>query len=164
MKKKVFGRYLSRERDTRRALFRSLTRALVLYGKIETTKAKAKAVIPFIENLVKTLKKDSLAARRKAIGNLANDKVTIGLLTKNVLPGLEGKTVYTKITPLPVRRGDSADMVRLEWSGKMVTVNETGSKQGGKDTKNDQKDIKSKTPEGKKKIPVTMDKTGKLQK
>lgn len=44
MNKKVFGRKLSRSRPAREALFAQLTRALILNGKIVTTKAKAKAI------------------------------------------------------------------------------------------------------------------------
>ena len=76
MKKRVYGRKLSRERDTRRALFRTLIRALVKYDKIVTTKAKAKAIQGDIDKLVNLAKKDSIQARRRLFASLGNDKVT----------------------------------------------------------------------------------------
>jgi len=76
MKKKVFGRKLSRERDTRRALFRSLIRALVVYEKIRTTKPKAKAIQADIDKIVSLAKQSSVSAKRRVFAALGNDKKT----------------------------------------------------------------------------------------
>jgi large subunit ribosomal protein L17 len=124
MKKKVFGRKLSRERDTRRALFRSLTRALVLNGKIETTKAKALSVQPFVENLIKIAKQGSVESKRRLSAFLANDAEIANLLIKSIKSGTGRKSGFTRIVPLPRRRGDMAKMVRFEWSEKVVSTNE----------------------------------------
>ncbi|MEK7133913.1 MAG: 50S ribosomal protein L17 [Patescibacteria group bacterium] len=58
------NRKLGRERGQRTALLRSLARSLVLEEGITTTVAKAKELRPFIERLVSTSKKNSLASRR----------------------------------------------------------------------------------------------------
>ena len=42
-------RKFGRETDERKALVRSLTRALILEGKIKTTEARAKEIRPFVE-------------------------------------------------------------------------------------------------------------------
>lgn len=116
MKKRVFGRQLSRERDTRRALFRSLIRALVKHGKIRTTKAKAKAIQADIDKLVNLAKKDSISAKRRVFAILGNDKETTKKLLIEVVPSfLDRSGGYTRIVPLPARRGDAAQIVRLEW-------------------------------------------------
>lgn len=116
MKKKVFGRKLSRERDTRRALFRSLIRALVVYEKIRTTKPKAKAIQADIDKIVSLAKKNSVSAKRRVFAALGNDKKTTKKLLEEVAPRFTDRGGgYSRIVALPRRRGDAADMVRLEW-------------------------------------------------
>jgi large subunit ribosomal protein L17 len=125
MKKRVFGRQLSRERDTRRALFRSLIRALVEHGKIKTTKAKAKAIQADIDKLVNLAKKDSISAKRRVFAILGNDKETTKKLLKEVVPSFSDRSGgYTRIVPLPARRGDAAQIVRFEWV-KEIEVKKT---------------------------------------
>ncbi|TEU02186.1 50S ribosomal protein L17 [Candidatus Woesebacteria bacterium] len=125
MKKRVFGRQLSRERDTRRALFRSLIRALVEHGKINTTKAKAKAIQADIDKLVNLAKKDSISAKRRIFAILGNDKETTKKLLKEVVPSFSDRSGgYTRIVPLPARRGDAAQIVRFEWV-KEIEVKKT---------------------------------------
>lgn len=133
MKKRVFGRQLSRERDTRRALFRSLIRALVKHGKIKTTKAKAKAIQADIDKLVNLAKKDSISAKRRVFATLGNDKETTKKLLIEVVPSfLDRSGGYTRIISLPARRGDAAQIVRLEWVKEMVQIQD---KVKGKETK-----------------------------
>jgi len=78
MKKRVRGQKLSRSTTTRRALLRSLSVALVERGKIKTTVAKAKFVLPFTEKLLAKAKKGGLSARRQVMAELANDRRTTG--------------------------------------------------------------------------------------
>ena len=134
MKKRVFGRQLSRERDTRRALFRSLIRALVEHGKIKTTKAKAKAIQADVDKLVNLAKKDSISAKRRVFAILGNDKETTKKLLKEVVPSFPNRGGgYTRIVPLPARRGDAAQIVRFEWVKEIETKKTKATK--GKTTK-----------------------------
>lgn len=114
MKKKVFGRKLSRERDTRFALFRSLAVSLSEKGSVKTTLAKAKAVRPFIERIITLAKKGTTASKRRVFSLLANNKKA----TKNFLALAEGfkkrKGGYTRIVRLGERKGDKALMVNLQ--------------------------------------------------
>jgi len=113
----VFGRHLSRSRKSRIALFRSLIRALTISGKIVTTRAKAKAIIPQIDKIVTAAKKNSLSARRRVLASLGNDRSTTDLIFLKVVPALPNRTSgFTRMVLLPARRGDKAQMVRLEWS------------------------------------------------
>ena len=52
MKKSVFGRKLSRDKNERKALFTSLMSALVMEERIVTTEAKAKAIKADVEKLI----------------------------------------------------------------------------------------------------------------
>jgi len=116
MKKRVYGRKLSRERDTRRALFRALIRALVKYDKIVTTKAKAKAIRGDVDKLVNLAKDSSIQAQRRLFAALGNDKETTKGFVEKIAPVFtERKGGYTRIINLPRRRGDAAEIVRMEW-------------------------------------------------
>ena len=129
MKKKVFGRKLGRERSTRRALFRSLIRAFVRYGKIETTKAKAKSILPDIDKLIKLVKSKEVPKIRQVYSYLGNDKKTVDLLLKKVAVAFEKrKSGFTRLVNLPRRKGDNAEVVRLEWVEKIEIEEKTKDK------------------------------------
>jgi len=117
MRKRVFGRQLSRGRKSRMALFRSLVRAVVLEGKITTTVAKAKSVQAQIEKLVTLAKQGSLVSRRKILAYLANDRKVTDKLFGPIAKVFSARSGgYTRLVPLPPRQGDSAKMARLEWT------------------------------------------------
>jgi large subunit ribosomal protein L17 len=77
MKKRVVGRKLSRDSSSRKALLRSLARALMSYGKIDTTFAKAKFAQKFVERLLSQAQDKSLSARRRILAELGNDRFTL---------------------------------------------------------------------------------------
>src|SRR5436305_1000801 len=72
MRHRNAGRTLGRNATHRLALFRNLTRALILSknGRIVTTEAKAKEVRPFVEKMITLAKKGTLHARRLAIARM----------------------------------------------------------------------------------------------
>lgn len=65
-------RKLHRVKRQRDALLRSLARSLVLEGGITTTIAKAKELRPFVERLVTSSKKGSIAAKRAISAEIGN--------------------------------------------------------------------------------------------
>lgn len=145
MKKKVFGRRLSRGGGARKALFRSLIRALVTYEKIKTTKAKAKAIQAEVDKIINLAKEKTLSARREVLARLGNDRKTADMIFEQILPGLEGKNSgFTRLVNLPPRRGDAAEMVRMEWVGESATV-QAGSKSRTGSTGKSSKDLKGKS-------------------
>lgn len=102
------------EAGPRRALIKSLTRAVVLEQKVKTTLAKAKTIRPIVEKLVTRAKVDNLANRRLLISKTSEDVAKV-LLTDL---GPKYKTRpggYTRITKLPARRADGADMAVIEF-------------------------------------------------
>ena len=125
MKKKIFGRKLSRERDSRRALYRALIRALVEHGKIKTTLAKAKSIQPDIDKLVNLGKEGSTSSLRRLYAYLGNDKKTARDFHKVVSPTFKKRTSgYTRIIKLGRRRGDASLVVSLEWVEKVIRPEE----------------------------------------
>ncbi|MEY4833112.1 MAG: ribosomal protein [Planctomycetota bacterium] len=75
MRHRVSGKQLSIKADHRRAMLRNLAAGLFEHGQIETTVAKAKAVQPFVEKLITTARKRSLAARRTLNSRLTDRNV-----------------------------------------------------------------------------------------
>lgn len=120
MNKRIFGRKLSRSRPAREALFTSLVTAMIINGKIKTTRAKAKAVQGDLEKMVTLAKKGNIAARRKVVSYLDNARDIADILFQRVVKAFSGRTSgYTRIISLPPRTGDNAQMVRMEWTEKV---------------------------------------------
>lgn len=123
MKKKVFGRYFSRSRKAREALFKSLIKAFVLHGKITTTLAKAKAIQGEIDKLVTLAKKEGMSKEREIAAKLSADRSQVEKITKEIAIAFKQRTSgYTRIIKLPVRKGDAAEMARIEWVDELVKV------------------------------------------
>ena len=66
MKHHVAGKKLGRNFNERKALLKSLTKAMFTHGAIETTQAKVQAVVPMIEKLANIIiSKEELTAKRE---------------------------------------------------------------------------------------------------
>lgn len=107
---------LGRKSDHRKLLLRNLATSLILHEKVQTTATKAKAVQPLIENILVNLKKKNGA--REIIRFLKSillderaQKKTFAVLSKRYA---DKKSGFTRITPLGVRKGDSAPKVQIE--------------------------------------------------
>jgi large subunit ribosomal protein L17 len=149
MKKKVFGRKLSRSRPAREALFASLIRAMIINGRIETTRAKAKAIQGDLEKIVTLAKKGGLASYRKVLAFLDNDKKVTNTLFQNTAKAFLGRASgYTRLISLPRRVGDNAQMVRVEWTEKVAAEDRKGK---DKSDKSEKETKSTKKPEVKKK-------------
>lgn len=105
---------LSKPADQRKALLRALTTHLLRHGRIETTKARAKAVRSEADRIITLAKDGSLAARRRAMGYLY-DKQLVHALFEQVGERY-GKRCggYTRILRTVRRRGDNAEMAIIE--------------------------------------------------
>lgn len=68
-KKQKFGKGM----DHRRKLLRTLASSVVLYEKIETSYANARAVRPYLEKLITKAKEDTLHNRRQLISGLTRN-------------------------------------------------------------------------------------------
>ena len=121
MKKRIRGRRFGRERDTRRALFRSLVGSLVEHGEIKTSLAKAKAIQPLIDKLIVKSKKNLVSANRDVFARLGNDKKTAKRIFEITKKHFKTRNSgFTRIIKLGRRRGDGAEIVKLEFVEKVV--------------------------------------------
>jgi len=133
MKKKVYGRKLSRGLNARRALFRALIRAIVMHGSIETTKAKAKSVQADIDKLVTLAKVGGINERRRIYAYLGNDRETTDKLIETVKNSFSSrKSGFTRIVKLPRRKGDGAEIAKLEWTDKIQVQEKVQDKKKAK--------------------------------
>jgi len=113
MKKLKKGRKLSRKKDQRRALLKSLARSLFLNEKIRTTEARAKEVSSFVEKIITVAKKQDLASRR----NLAKyfQKEIVKKLVEEIAPRYKERSGgYIRIIKLGPRKSDGAKMAVIE--------------------------------------------------
>jgi large subunit ribosomal protein L17 len=113
MRKRKKGRKLSRKRDKRRALLKSLARELFLKGKIKTTEAKAKELRSFAEKFVERAKEKDLSNLRYLRRFFGKD--VIKKLFEEIGPRYkERKGGYTRIIKLGPRKSDGAEMAIIE--------------------------------------------------
>lgn len=109
------GKILDRKKAPREALMRSLVTSIVVYEKIKTTEAKAKAVKPLVEKLVTAGKKNNLTSRRQLMQVLYHKKAVNKVLEVLGPRYLDRKGGYTRIIKLEPRAGDGAKMVQIEF-------------------------------------------------
>jgi large subunit ribosomal protein L17 len=122
MKHAVKGKQLNRDIGSRRSLFKNLMLALIKYGQINTTEAKAKAMRTSFEKLITKARVGSVQYRR-LIDEVLNQHSAVNRLVDEIAPAMKRTSGFTRITKLGPRRGDAADMVRLEiidWKPKVV--------------------------------------------
>jgi len=113
MRKRKKGRKLSRKRDQRKALLKSLARELFLKERIKLTEAKAKEISIFAEKQVEKAKAGDLNSRRLLARKFSPEVVK--KLVNEIAPRYkERKGGYTRIVKLGKRLSDGAKMVILE--------------------------------------------------
>jgi len=105
---------LDRLSSGRRALLANLAESLILYEKIKTTKAKAKAVQSYVEKLITVSKKNTLAARRELIKDLYTQNAVKKLMEVLGPRYAERHGGYTRVIATKTRVGDGAEEAFIE--------------------------------------------------
>jgi large subunit ribosomal protein L17 len=120
MKHKHAGRVLSRGRNQRRALIKTLLGSLILRERITTTEAKAKEIKNFIDQVVNKAKigRNDVARRVTIIRELQSMlpavavKKLVGDFGVRFETRLNG---YARVVKLERRKSDSAKMAIIEF-------------------------------------------------
>ena len=131
MRHRVAHRKLNRTTAHRRSLRRSLVSSLIEHESIVTTVPKAKAVKAFAEKLITLAKRDTLAARRRAIAMLnerriadedSEHKTVISKLFSVLGPRFVDRPGgYTRIVRLSQRRlGDGTTKAVLQFVDQAI--------------------------------------------
>ncbi|RDX75681.1 50S ribosomal protein L17, chloroplastic [Mucuna pruriens] len=105
---------LNRPPDQRRALIRGLTTALLKYGRIKTTRARASAIRKYVDKMITLAKDGSLHKRRQALGFIYEKQIVHALFAEVPERYGERNGGYTRIIRTLPRRGDNAPMAYIE--------------------------------------------------
>jgi large subunit ribosomal protein L17 len=111
------GNKLSRHTAHRSSMLRNLVTSLFDHGRVETTRAKAKAARPVAEKLLTLAKRGDLHARRQAAAYVRSPETVRRLF--DYWAGLYGNREggYTRILRGGFRHGDGAEIALLELIG-----------------------------------------------
>ena len=112
MRHRIAGYQLNVKTDHRRAMLRNLAAGLFEHGQITTTLPKAKAVQPFVEQLITMAKRPSLAARRELTSRLTDRKVFAWVADPNTKE--ETKAAQSRLWELP-----AADEIEFNRFGEL---------------------------------------------
>ena len=106
---------LGTDKDHRTALLRNLAMSVIIYDKIKTTQAKAKATQPFVEKLINIAKKENKREAIREIDKLLQHQNSSRKLMEVLADKYKDRNSgYTRITKLGYRNGDNAPVVQLE--------------------------------------------------
>ncbi len=114
MRHRKIGKTLSRKAGPRQALLKNLAASVILHEKVVTTEAKAKWVRSYVERLITTAKKPTLANRRLLLKRLPRANSVSKLIEVIAPKYLARKGGYTRLTKLGYRQGDRAPEVLIE--------------------------------------------------
>jgi len=106
---------LDRKSGPRKALLSGLICQVILYEKIKTTEAKAKAIKPRVEKVITRGKVDSLANRRILLSRLPIKKA-VKKVFEVLGPRYKDRNGgYLRIIKIKNRVGDGAPLVQIEF-------------------------------------------------
>ena len=110
-KTKIF----SRSKAARVAMLKNLATSVILYERVRTTEAKAKAVRPIVERLITTGKVKSLNTKR-ALDRVLPDKKAVKKILEVLGPRYKDRNGgYTRIIKIEQRQGDGAHIAQVEF-------------------------------------------------
>lgn len=114
MKHRIKHNQLARNTKQAKALYRGLVQSLIDKGRIETTQAKAKAVIGEVDHVINLVKENSVNSKRQLLKILGNGKM-FERMSSQILGKMDKRTSgYSRIIKLGKRGSDNAEMVLLE--------------------------------------------------
>jgi len=105
---------LSRGRNQRNALIKTLAVSLIKYGKITTSEIKAKVLKPFVEKLITKGKDGSLNSRRIIASKIG--PVSANKIVKEISPKYKDRNGgYTRVIKIKTRLSDGMKMAQIEF-------------------------------------------------
>ncbi len=118
----MWNRKFGRNADHRKAMLRNLATSVIMYGKVETTYAKAMDMRSVVDELITLGKRGDLSARRQAaafIRNVVADEKTQQTVLQKLFSDVAPKYAdrnggYTRVVKTGVRKGDAASMAYIE--------------------------------------------------
>jgi large subunit ribosomal protein L17 len=108
------NKILDRQKGPRELMLRNLASSVLIYEKVKTTSAKAKAVRSLVERSITAAKVGDLSARRGLIKVLLQKNAVKKAMEVLGVRYKERKGGYTRLVKLGPRKGDGAEMVQIE--------------------------------------------------
>lgn len=108
------GRRLGRTASQKKALLKSLATSLFKHGKITTSVAKSKELIPYAERLISKAKEGTVHARREVFSIIRDKIVTKRLFDEISLRFRERRGGYIRMMRKGPRHGDGCEMAVVE--------------------------------------------------
>jgi large subunit ribosomal protein L17 len=145
---RVYGSKLSRDKNQRTALFRSLIRELIIQESITTTQAKAKAIKGLVDRLI-TKSKASDNASKTVVSSFLTQPEVRKKLSDDILPKLGDRTSgFTEVVRLGIRPGDGTMMVKMSLLTEATSAVKKGSKEsdeskGAKDLTTNESEVEA---------------------
>ena len=112
-------RKLGRTTANRMAMLRGMVTLLLETGKVDTTLTRAKEVRALAEKMITLGKKNTLASRRQALAFITKGEVVKKLFNEIAPENANRNGGYTAIYKLGPRRGDGAEMARIDLVAEM---------------------------------------------
>lgn len=111
------NRKFGRKTNVRRAFLRSLSRALVMEGRIMTTEARAKEIRPIVEKMITRAKADNTITSVRLIASSMGGQIDVAQkLVRDIAPKYSTRNGgYIRIMKVPARQSDAAPMALIEF-------------------------------------------------
>ncbi|PJE75805.1 50S ribosomal protein L17 [Candidatus Uhrbacteria bacterium CG10_big_fil_rev_8_21_14_0_10_48_11] len=105
---------LDRKKAPRELMLRNLVSSIILYEKVTTTLAKAKAVRGMVDTVITIAKKNDVTARRRLLQTLPVKNAVTKALEDLGPRYAKRDSGYTRITKTGSRQGDGASTATIE--------------------------------------------------
>lgn len=107
-------------KDANTAMLRKLTRNFLEHGKLDTTLSRAKILKSHLDRLVYKAQRGNQADKNMLLRHLA-DTETVSYMLETVGPSFKRSTGFTTVMKLGPRKGDYAEVARLQWVKEVVS-------------------------------------------
>ncbi len=108
------GRKFDMPTSQRHQMYRTITRAVIDRGGVQTTEPRAKEARRLVEKMITLGKRGTVHARRQALAYI-DDRDVVQKLFDEVAPKYaERPGGYTRVVKLGQRKGDAARIARIE--------------------------------------------------
>lgn len=97
-----------------RKILANLTASLIQHEEVTTTHAKARMLRPYAEKVITKARRGDLHARRTVLKKIENNEVVTKLFDDVAPRYVDRPGGYLRITKLGPRRGDGAEMAKVE--------------------------------------------------
>jgi large subunit ribosomal protein L17 len=108
------GKRLGGSPEHQRKILSNLAADLIQYEQVTTTHAKAKVLRPYAEKMITKARRGDLHARRTVLRKIPNNDAVTKLFDEVAPRYAERPGGYLRIIKLGPRRGDGAEMAKVE--------------------------------------------------